>query len=63
MTAIRTLASGGDPEMVAAKRAAKEAQRAARREEFDRSLTEFKGRVGPGGTMGLLLVFERPVSA
>ncbi len=23
--------------------------------------TEVKGRVGPGGTMGLLLVFERPV--
>lgn len=24
--------------------------------------TEVKGRVGPGGTMGLLVVFERPVS-
>ena len=23
--------------------------------------TEVKGRVGPGGTMGLLLIFERPV--
>jgi hypothetical protein len=22
--------------------------------------TEVKGRIGPGGTMGLLLVFERP---
>jgi hypothetical protein len=24
--------------------------------------TEVKGRIGPGGTMGLLLVFERPVT-
>lgn len=23
--------------------------------------TEVKGRIGPGGTMGLLLIFERPV--
>ena len=25
--------------------------------------TEVKGRVGPGGTMGMLLIFERPVTS